>query len=380
MNKKFFKILEEKEFKDFKNLELEFDNYVPLSAFHQFSLGFLLIHTVIIAIYFINLPNKPGILGLLLIYIMLAPSIAFIYLILIGCIFYDLSGNLLLPLYKTNPSKRLRGLKTKYSPIEQKLIKHIEKYINIDSVQLLEKAKEIEIGDNAKMEFIENYLLLKDAQTKIKTVYGLSEFLEYCKICIEEFKHPKIKNKIIEEPNKLPDTKRNFLNNKFEKTDHRIEKENALNQKINIVPIKNINWKSINDLKHDIGLLGEEVVLEYEKNKLAILKLHEYLPRIEQVSKTIGDGLGYDIKSFDKYGNQIYIEVKSTTRGMNRDIIFTKNELEQMKVLGNYYMLYRIYELDLKTKSCQIEIFEGAKSIMERYEFITSTVKGKLKT
>ena len=42
--------------------------------------------------------------------------------------------------------------------------------------------------------------------------------------------------------------------------------------------------------------------------------------KIEWVSQTQGDGAGYDIRSFDEAGNEIVIEVKTTTpRGSGRD-------------------------------------------------------------
>lgn len=48
-----------------------------------------------------------------------------------------------------------------------------------------------------------------------------------------------------------------------------------------------------------------------ENKKLQRLNLKKVA---EHVAITQGDGLGYDIKSYDENGNEIYIEVKTTTQ------------------------------------------------------------------
>lgn len=95
----------------------------------------------------------------------------------------------------------------------------------------------------------------------------------------------------------------------------------------------------------------------FEKNKLIELELYELIHKIEHVSITKGDGLGYDIVSFDSTGKQIYIEVKTTTKKLESNFFFTRNEIAQMNRLKDAYCLYRVYDLDIENNTGQIEIF-----------------------
>ena len=68
------------------------------------------------------------------------------------------------------------------------------------------------------------------------------------------------------------------------------------------------------------GLEGEKFVLEIEKQRLLShenVKLREKVEEIKHVSQVDGDGLGYDILSYDMIDDcikEIYIEVKSTKK------------------------------------------------------------------
>lgn len=94
-----------------------------------------------------------------------------------------------------------------------------------------------------------------------------------------------------------------------------------------------------------IGDLGELLVLEYEKERL---KLNSINKKPVHISKGKGDGLGYDILSYNEVGEEIYIEVKTTKRGENQPFYITKNELECSKIKGNHYFIYRLYDFDDK--------------------------------
>jgi len=77
-----------------------------------------------------------------------------------------------------------------------------------------------------------------------------------------------------------------------------------------------------------IGDTGEEAVADYERNLFQKRGRDSLADRVEVVSKTIGDGLGYDVLSFDKYGNKKFIEVKTTrSNGLTANFSFTRGEL-----------------------------------------------------
>jgi hypothetical protein len=54
-----------------------------------------------------------------------------------------------------------------------------------------------------------------------------------------------------------------------------------------------------------------ELVLKLEQYRLAA-GLDSLAAKVEHVSRTRGDGLGFDVLSFDEQGKERYIEVKTT--------------------------------------------------------------------
>ena len=97
-----------------------------------------------------------------------------------------------------------------------------------------------------------------------------------------------------------------------------------------------------------IGLLGEELVIKYEQDKLIELGLEEYVDRIKWVSKE-SDAEGYDILSYDRNERgeviELNIEVKSTISKVDTEFFVSRNELNRSKELKNRYCVYRLYDV-----------------------------------
>lgn len=91
-----------------------------------------------------------------------------------------------------------------------------------------------------------------------------------------------------------------------------------------------------------LGDHGESLVFEYEVEKLKRIGSKK-VPKI--VSRE-GDGLGYDILSYDEDGNEKYIEVKTTTSGFNHPFFVTANELYLSQNHSDRFVLYRLYNFD----------------------------------
>ena len=72
-----------------------------------------------------------------------------------------------------------------------------------------------------------------------------------------------------------------------------------------------------------------------------------------------GDGLGYDVLSFDADGRERLIEVKTTTYGPATPFLVTRNEVAKSKELEAHYQLYRVFDFRraprMFTKAGQIE-------------------------
>lgn len=93
-----------------------------------------------------------------------------------------------------------------------------------------------------------------------------------------------------------------------------------------------------------LGAAGEEFALRFERWRLTTSGYAELAERIEHVSKTRGDGLGFDILSYNLDGSERYIEVKTTTFGRETPFFISETELVRSKLDGANYHLYRLFE------------------------------------
>lgn len=95
----------------------------------------------------------------------------------------------------------------------------------------------------------------------------------------------------------------------------------------------------------EIGLAGEQWVLHFERTRLKAEGRHELADAVEHVSITRGDGLGYDILSYDTNERELHIEVKSTPFKIGTPFMITRNELEHAREHPDAARLYRVFEL-----------------------------------
>lgn len=93
-----------------------------------------------------------------------------------------------------------------------------------------------------------------------------------------------------------------------------------------------------------LGSLGELWVLAYEKDMLIRKGLTKLAQEVVHSSIVTGDGLGYDILSYNEKGEKKYIEVKTTKQGKKTTFFLTRNELEWSKRTSDNYFLYRLYD------------------------------------
>ena len=132
-------------------------------------------------------------------------------------------------------------------------------------------------------------------------------------------------------------------------------KEN--NSKNNVPSVRLYNFEKINKRNIEKGNKAEELIMEFERLRLAELGYNNLIEKIEHVSKTKGDGLGYDILSYDIIDSNIvpiYIEVKGTTLDESSPFDITKNELEIAKIHGKNYKIYRVSSLGNGIAKCFI--------------------------
>ncbi|MFC1955836.1 DUF3883 domain-containing protein [Chloroflexota bacterium] len=92
-----------------------------------------------------------------------------------------------------------------------------------------------------------------------------------------------------------------------------------------------------------LGKQGEKWVLSLERKKLLDAGCVDLSDQIEWVSDKRGDGEGYDILSYDKYGNPLNIEVKTTNQGKHFPFFITANEVAASRELSASFRVYRVF-------------------------------------
>jgi hypothetical protein len=110
--------------------------------------------------------------------------------------------------------------------------------------------------------------------------------------------------------------------------------------------------------KH-LGLLGELFILKSEIEFLKSNGKSDLANKIQHVSVEKGDGLGFDILSYDLLGNEKKIEVKTTRSDITRPFYLTRNELETSSKNPANYILYRLFDFDSNLNKGKYYVITG---------------------
>ncbi len=92
-----------------------------------------------------------------------------------------------------------------------------------------------------------------------------------------------------------------------------------------------------------LGDAGEAIVMDYERLRLQRAGKDHLARTIEQVSKTVGDHAGYDIRSYDARGRDRFIEVKTTRYGRHTPFYISDGEVRFSSAHAEAYQLYRVF-------------------------------------
>lgn len=118
---------------------------------------------------------------------------------------------------------------------------------------------------------------------------------------------------------------------------------------------RHIDFSAVQKARDKVGALGEEIVLNMLRDEAKKNNLKEP----EHVSKTEGDGLGYDIRAWDEQGKELHIEVKATKTHFADGFIISRNELNASREQAGRYKVYRVFNLDVNTGKCSLRIYDG---------------------
>jgi hypothetical protein len=127
------------------------------------------------------------------------------------------------------------------------------------------------------------------------------------------------------------------------------------------------NYLEIEQNNKNLGSIGEELVLTYERWRLIEAGKDTLADRVEWVSETHGDGIGYDVLSKNTNGTDRYVEVKTTKLGKDAPIFFSRNEYEFSVSNSTNYYLYRLFNFN---KDPKLFIVNGRYDDFCRYQAV----------
>lgn len=108
---------------------------------------------------------------------------------------------------------------------------------------------------------------------------------------------------------------------------------------------REINFSEREQRNQRLGEHGESFVIEYEKYRLMQAGREDLVRDITWASKHQGDGLGYDIRSFDPATErELFLEVKTTKSGKYQPFYISENERAFSNDFARDYRLYRVFQ------------------------------------
>lgn len=122
---------------------------------------------------------------------------------------------------------------------------------------------------------------------------------------------------------------------------------------------KNINFEGEIKKNTELGKNGEEIVVEYEKMMLIAEGREDLSDKVKTTRDIAGNAERFDVLSYDKYGNEKYIEVKTTKGGLSSIFHISENEVKFSHDYGDKYYLYRVYNFNPKTMTADLKIVKG---------------------
>lgn len=93
----------------------------------------------------------------------------------------------------------------------------------------------------------------------------------------------------------------------------------------------------------ELGKLGEAYVVQLEQQRLKKAERTDLAEKVIWASEEEGDGLGYDIRSYEIDGTERLIEVKTTNGGRQTPFYISENELRFAEDEPEKFVLVRVY-------------------------------------
>ena len=109
---------------------------------------------------------------------------------------------------------------------------------------------------------------------------------------------------------------------------------------------RKVDYGLLQEESKRVGDRGEEFVFNFEKAALEREGRADLAADVLWVAREVGDGAGYDIRSFGLDGRPRYIEVKATKLGALTPFYITSAELDFARRHQGEYVIYRVFDID----------------------------------
>jgi hypothetical protein len=109
---------------------------------------------------------------------------------------------------------------------------------------------------------------------------------------------------------------------------------------------RQVDYGLLQEESKRVGDRGEQFVFNFEKVALERGGRVDLAADVFWVAKEVGDGAGYDIRSFSLDGEYRYIEVKATKLGALTPFYITSAELDFARHHQGEYVIYRVFNVD----------------------------------
>ena len=108
---------------------------------------------------------------------------------------------------------------------------------------------------------------------------------------------------------------------------------------------RRVDFAAVEAGNRSLGMAGELAIVDFERRALASGGRDDLAVEVRHVSVEDGDGLGYDVLSFDPETDQpLFIEVKTTRYSRELPFYVTRNEVEFSEEARGAYRLARVYQ------------------------------------
>jgi len=132
------------------------------------------------------------------------------------------------------------------------------------------------------------------------------------------------------------------------------------------------NYADLENRNHKLGLAGELLVIEHEKERLRAAGKQDLAEKVLHIAAT-NSSAGYDVLSYTTTGTPKRIEVKTTTYGAKTPFFISPNEIKVSSEAPNEYWIYRIYDYQPNREELDYYALQG--SVEDNFELVPNSYR-----